>query len=261
MTSDRRATGATLLPLTLAAVTAVTAVAVLTGCGTKRPAGEDGGPPTAAGAPATAGSPGSAGSAGASVPPRAQLEERARRMGSAIELIYVAEVPGFRRAQQSAGVYGGDGFSAMYVAASGGGTVQLSVGRGTLRDREECERTPLSFADGGGGGGKVACERDGDAWYRTSGDAHEYARPEDGHVVRLTADRESADRGILRSGARDVRPADDAELHALLPPLPDRGGTGGEGTGGAGGGGQQPERGDLPPEGDGAPNNNVDVGG
>ncbi|MBQ0983692.1 hypothetical protein KBZ10_03970 [Streptomyces sp. F63] len=252
-------------PLLPPSLTALTAAAVLlTGCGTERPAGEDGGSPTAAGAPATAGSPGSPGSpgsAGASVPPRAELEERARWMGSAIELIYVAEVPGFERAQQSVGVYGGDGFSAMYVAAPGGGTVQLSVDRGTL-DEENCERTPLASGGGGGDGGKVVCERDGDAWYRTSGDAHEYARPEDGHVVRLTADRESADRRVLRSAAGDVHPADDAELHALLPPLPDAGnGTGGEGAGGAGGGGQQPERGDLPPEGDGAPNNNVDVGG
>ncbi|KNE82143.1 MULTISPECIES: hypothetical protein [Streptomyces] len=257
MTSRQRRTRTPLLPPSLTALTA--AAVLLTGCGTERPAGEDGGSPTAAGAPATAGSP------GATVLSRTDIEKRARWMGSAIELIYVAEVPGFERAQQSVGVHGGDGFSAMYVDASGGGMVQLSVDRGTL-DEENCERTPLASGGGGGDGGKVTCERDGDAWYRTSGDAHEYARPEGGHVVRLTADRESAGRDILRRAAEEAHPADDLELDALLPPLPDTGsstggGPGGEGAGGADGGGQQPERGDLPPEGDGAPNNDVDAGG
>ncbi|MCC9741290.1 hypothetical protein [Streptomyces sp. MNU89] len=244
MTSRQRRTRTPLLLPSLTALTA--AAALLTGCGTERPAGEDGGSPTAAGAPATAGSP------GATVLSRTDIEKRARWMGSAIELIYVTRVPGFERAQQSVGVYGGDGFSAMYVSASGGGTVQLSVDRGTL-DEENCERTPLAS----GGSGKVTCERDGDAWYRTSGDAHEYARPEGGHVVRIGAARETADRGILRRAAEDAHPADDVELDALLPQLPETGGA----VSGADGGGQQPERGDLPPEGDGAPNNDVDAGG
>ncbi|MEV6652070.1 hypothetical protein [Streptomyces sp. NPDC051219] len=63
-------------------------------------------------------------------------------------------------------------------------------------------------------------------------------------MVRLSADTARVDRETLRVAARSAHPADEAELDDLLPEAP-----------GAASGGQPVERGDLPPVGDGAPDN------
>ncbi|MFE4175906.1 hypothetical protein ACFRR7_28325 [Streptomyces sp. NPDC056909] len=172
---------------------------------------------------------------------RAELEARARYMQSAIELIRVTEVDGFEVAPQSVGVVGGDGFGSTYVSARDGARIQLTVDRGTLT-AATCPDVPLH----GASGGRAECERDGTAWYRLSGGTHEYARAEDGHVVRVSGERATVDRGTLRRAAESVRPATDAELDALLP----------EQTAPA----SPVERGDLPPVGDGAPDNSVPEG-
>ncbi|MYZ39069.1 MULTISPECIES: hypothetical protein [unclassified Streptomyces] len=68
----------------------------------------------------------------------------------------------------------------------------------------------------------------------------------DGPVVRLSAERATVDRETLRRAVESAHPATDTELDALLP----------EQTAPA----SPVERGDLPPVGDGAPNNSVPEG-
>ncbi|GAA1520288.1 membrane protein [Streptomyces albidochromogenes] len=186
---------------------------------------------------------------GADGPPPAEL--RARAGESAIELIYVTEAPGFELAEQSVGVIGDDGFSAAYVSAATGGQIQLSVDRGKL-DGAAC---PKPGEDPSGAGGTAVCERDGDLRYRATGTTHEYARAYDGHVVRVGADPKVVDRATLRRAAQQAHRADNEELDEVLPPSGP-----GAGAGGIGGGGM-PERGDLPPVGDGAPRDEVGASG
>ncbi|GAB2859054.1 hypothetical protein GCM10027074_27630 [Streptomyces deserti] len=143
-------------------------------------------------------------------------------------------------AQQSVGVYGGDGFSATYVPEQGGGQLHLRVDRGTMT-AESCPRQPV----GGASGTRTTCERDGAAWYRSGGGQREYAVPKKGHAVRITG--EGVQRDVLRQAARAVRRPSGAELDSLLPPAS-------AATGPV-------ERGDLPPAGDGAPDNDADAGG
>ncbi|MCX4822250.1 hypothetical protein OG883_20640 [Streptomyces sp. NBC_01142] len=207
---------------------------VLAGCGTE----------SATSGSSSSGSSSSGPSRGAAssgpAPDRAELEARADYMQSAMEHIYVTEVAGYDLAKQSVGVSGGDGFSSVYVSRSGG-QIRLEVDRGTLTEAN-CAERPVYQAEGQ----PVTCERDGTSWYRTAGNVHEYAWSEDGHVVRIGADR-ALDRDTLRSAAKATHPADDRELDEILP----------EKTAPA----APVERGDLPPVGDGAPNNDVGAGG
>ncbi|MEU5293375.1 hypothetical protein [Streptomyces umbrinus] len=174
----------------------------------------------------------------------AELAARAGALGIAPELVYVTEAPGFAVAEQSVGVFGGDGFHAAYFSQKTHSQLELFVDRGTLT-AENCPQTQV----GQGSGESVACERDGDAWYRKAGGRHEYAVPRDGHVIRLVGDAKRLDRAVLREAAKATHHPDAAELTALLPPAP-------EGTA------TEPvERGDLPPVGDGAPNNEVGASG
>lgn len=174
-------------------------------------------------------------------PDRAELRARAEALGLAPELVYVTESPGFTLARQSVGVYGDDGFSSAYWSRKSGAQLLLLVDRGTMT-AESCPNQPV----GQGAGEPVTCERDGDAWYRTSGQQHEYAVLEKGHVVRISGDSARVDREALRAAAEAARRPTRAELDFLLPP-PHHG--------------EPVERGDLPPVGDGAPNNDVGPGG
>lgn len=190
----------------------------------------------------------------ASTPDRAELHARARALGVAPDLVRVTEVPGFRLAQQSVGVYGADGFSSSYRSRKSGARIDLLVDRGTLT-ADNCARLPV----GQDSGAPVTCEPDGSAWYRTAAGQHEYAVLEDGLVVRVGGDTATVARGVLRAAAGTVRPPTDAELAFLLPPPPPGAGAGTDT--GTGGGGEPVERGDLPPAGDGAPNNDVGTTG
>ncbi|MFE9763616.1 hypothetical protein ACFYPC_03610 [Streptomyces sp. NPDC005808] len=165
-------------------------------------------------------------------PDRAELDARARALQIAPELVYVTEAPGFTLAQQSVGVYGGDGFSSVYWSEKTGGQIHLYVDRGTVT-AESC----------------AGCERDGDVWYRGGSGQHEYLLPEKGDVVvRVSADSAMITRAVLRDAATASHRPGNVELAALFPaPAP---------TATA-----PVERGDLPPVGDGAPNNEVGTTG
>ncbi|MGW7055051.1 hypothetical protein [Streptomyces sp. NPDC054887] len=185
--------------------------------------------------------------AGTGAPSSHELAARAGE--SALELVYVTEVPGFELAKQSVGVIGHDGFFAAYVSAGTGGQIQLSVDR-KQPDRSGCPKPAEGSATAGGG----ACERDGDLWYRATGTTHEYARAHDGHVVRVGADAGLVDRATLRRAAENAHRADTGELDEVLPPS-------GRVSGDGAGADEMPERGDLPPVGDGAPRNDVGASG
>ncbi|MEV5342009.1 hypothetical protein AB0K93_26515 [Streptomyces sp. NPDC052676] len=171
----------------------------------------------------------------------ADVASRARAMGIAPEHVYAIEADGFSVARQSVGVYGGDGFSAVYVSRSTGGQIHLRVDRAEMT-ATTCPKLPVGDASGG----RTECRKDGKAWYRSSGDGREYAVPKDGHVVRVGAGPD-VPREVLREAALGAHRPTAGELDTLLP----------EGRGGA----EPVERGDLPPVGDGAPDNEVDAGG
>jgi hypothetical protein len=176
--------------------------------------------------------------AGAADP--AEVEARARALGIAPEFVHVTEASGYTLAQQSVGVYGGDGFSATYVSQQNGTQLTLTVDRGTMT-AETCPTQPPVDSSGT----RAECTRDGDAWYRGGGGGAEYVLPKEGYLIRIGGS--GVPRDVLREAAREVhRPSAD-ELDALLPPAP--------------AGGTPVERGDLPPVGDGAPDNDVDAGG
>ncbi|MEG3626889.1 hypothetical protein [Streptomyces poriticola] len=195
---------------------------VLTACGTEKAAEGDGV------------APGSATAADASA--SAELAKRARALGVAPELVYVTEASGYTLAEQSVGVSGDDGFSAAYVLRDSGAHFTLYAERGEF-DTGTCEQQWTS------------CERDGDVWYLTGKQEHGYARPENGHVIRVRAEKDAVPRDVLRSAAEAAHRPDPAEAESALPPA-DPAAT------------EPPvERGDLPRYGDGAPNNDVGVGG
>lgn len=216
---------------------------LLVSCGTEKAgAGADTGS-TADTDTGTAGTDKGTGSSADAADP-AELAARAGALGIAPEFVYVTEAPGFAVAQQSVGVFGGDGFHAAYFSQKTHAQFELFVDRGTLT-AENCPKTQV----GQGSGESVACERDGDAWYRKAGGQHEYALPRDGHVIRLVGDANRLDRAVLREAAKATHHPDAAELTALLPPAPEGAAT------------EPVERGDLPPVGDGAPNNEVGASG
>jgi catechol 2,3-dioxygenase-like lactoylglutathione lyase family enzyme len=164
---------------------------------------------------------GATGDAGAS---RADLTARADAAQIAVELVHVTDVPGFRLAEQSVGVYGADGFHSVYVAESGTATITLTVDRGAV-DEATC-----------------ACAPDDGAWYRAGDGGHAWLRDSgtaEPYTVTVQADPAAVDRATLRAALDAARPADDAELDAVLPADDTPGVT--------------PERGDLPATGDGAP--------
>lgn len=192
----------------------------------------------------------------APVPDRARLHARAEALGVAPGLVYVTESPGFTLARQSVGVYGGDGFSAAYWSRRNSAQLLLVVDRGTMT-AGSCPEEPL----GQGTGATVTCERDGDAWYRTSAGQHEYAVPHEDHVVRISGVTAVVDRDVLRSAALAAHRPTDAELAYLLPHPHHGKPHHEEGKLAPPRDGMPVERGDLPPVGDGAPSNEVGTSG
>ncbi|MFB8777753.1 hypothetical protein [Streptomyces broussonetiae] len=210
----------------------VVAALLLTGCGKEKAPSADGATASTAEIPAPTGTAVSE-----------ELADRATALGIAPEHVYVTAAPGFALAQQSVGVSGDDGFSASYFSRSAGTHFTLTVDRGSMT-AASCP----GQAVGDLGRGPTECERDGDAWYRDGRSQHEYLLAGDGQVIRLSADS-GVPRATLRAAVEAVhRPSGD-ELDALLPPATGTGPT------------APVERGDLPSEGDGAPNNDVGVGG
>ncbi|RPK91405.1 hypothetical protein [Streptomyces sp. ADI98-10] len=183
-------------------------------------------------------------SSGDPAPDRAELEARASAAQIVAEHVWVTEAAGYALARQSVGVLGDDGFGSSYTAPDGG-MLQLSVER---RPHAEADCTDGSAA-AGGSEPLWTCERDGEQWYRATESGHAYAREQGELVITVSGAREKVDRATLRSAARAAHRADDHELDQVLPPAGDASGR------------QPVERGDLPPMGDGAPNNDVGASG
>ncbi|MBW1595723.1 hypothetical protein [Streptomyces sp. JJ38] len=180
---------------------------------------------------------GACGTETGTAPDRAELEQRAKAIGSAPELIYLTEADGYTLAEQSVGVYGGDGFSAAYFSRERGATFMLTVDRGAAG----CDQPAAQDA------GEGTCEADGELFYRTGPSEHGYERGADGHVIRVSSAPDGTDRETLRKAAEAAHRADDSELDGVLPPLSDA---------------PAPiERGDIPEHGDAAPQDPPGVGG
>ncbi|MFE8911564.1 hypothetical protein [Streptomyces globisporus] len=210
--------------------TALALALAATGCGTEPAPGSQ----TAADWSSSAGA----------APGRVELEARARAVQTVAEHVWVTEAAGYALARQSVGVLGEDGFGSVYTDPDGG-QIRLSVER-LPHAGADCTDGPAS---GSGREPLVTCERDGEQWYRATESGHAYAREQGDLVVTLSGTRQDVDRATLRSAALAAHRADDHELDQVLPPA-------GEAAG------QQPvERGDLPPVGDGAPNNDVGASG
>ncbi|MBA9003451.1 hypothetical protein [Thermomonospora cellulosilytica] len=190
-----------------------------------------------------------AGCGSAAGPSDAELVERARQIGVDKELVHVMELKGFRRAVGAMGVYGDDGFQDVYVSDTGV-DVRLTVERRGLTVAD-CPRLPIPAMDVAGAG--VRCVQDGDGWRRTGGDRQEYAVTRGDLLVRVSGQVGRTTFGLLRDAAAGAKPASPAQLDEMLPPA--------NGSGSGGGEISPPPRGDLPPHGDGAPDNHVGPGG
>ncbi|MFD5204300.1 hypothetical protein ACFWM7_30090 [Streptomyces sp. NPDC058375] len=177
-------------------------------------------------------------------PDRAELEARASAAQLVAEHVWVTEAAGYALARQSVGVLGDDGFGSVYTEPEGG-QIQLSVERLPHADAD-CTDGPAAGSDREP---VVTCERDGEQWYRATESGHAYAQEQDDLVITVSGEREKVDRATLRSAARAAHRADDHELDQVLPSAEEASGR------------QPVERGDLPPEGDGAPNNEVGASG
>jgi hypothetical protein len=163
--------------------------------------------------------------------------DRVRVQGVAPDLIYVVDLPGYEIAEQSVGVIGEEGFGAFYVSPDGR-RVQLRVDRGTFSDAE-CATTPV--ADAEPAAALVECDHDEVGWYRQAGGRHEYLAVREDALIRLNGQLGAAGRAALKAamaGARQVQPTGNQA------PTP-----------------SPVERGDLPTNGDRAPNNQVGPGG
>lgn len=200
-------------------------VLALVGCGTEH---------------AGAGGPSAAAS---DVPDHAELEARATALQTRTDHVYVTEIAGYTLATQSVGVLGDDGFGSSYTDKSGH-VIQLGVERAEYSPAD-CGKKPVTD----GSAGYTVCEREGEGWYSATALGHSYARPAGDVVVTVSAELPGVDRATLRTAAEGAHLADDAELDRILPPL------------GQAPGSQPIERGDLPPEGDGAPDNEVGASG
>ncbi|MGI5487808.1 hypothetical protein [Microtetraspora malaysiensis] len=176
---------------------------------------------------------------GTGAPYSQALIERARAQGTAPDLIYAVEVPGFELAEQSVGVIGDDGFGAIYTSA--GRRVELRVNRGTFDDAV-CAETPIFDAEPGSA---VTCDRDEAGWYRSGGGRQEYIAVRGDHLIRLVGQTGDVARDALKSavaGARNAVGDGTSTGEGSPPPSP-------------------VQRGDLPTHGDMAPDNHVGPGG
>ena len=147
-------------------------------------------------------------------------------VGIAPELVYVTEIDGFTLNTQSVGVMGDDGMSAIYVRQDGEALsiVALTTSREAGPDDVPCADLP----DAPEPAPALRCVVD-------RGDAS------------IALDGEGVAAATLRAAAEAVRVPPQNDLDQLFSdvPVPE----------------EPVERGDLPPEGDGAPINDVGVGG
>ncbi|MDA0635160.1 hypothetical protein OUY22_17210 [Nonomuraea sp. MCN248] len=163
--------------------------------------------------------------------------DQALRHGTAPELIYVVDLPGFELQEQSVGGVGEDGFGAFYVSPDGK-QVQLRVDRGVFDD-EVCEERPVTDAEPVDA--PVRCARDEVGWYREAAGRHEYVAIRGDAFLLLAGKLTDVNRETLKTAIAGARQA-----AVTGSPTPWR---------------SPVERGDLPTIGDGAPNNKVGPGG
>ncbi|MFJ9249866.1 hypothetical protein [Streptomyces sp. NPDC101776] len=168
----------------------------------------------------------------------AELASRAKALGLDPDLVHVIDPPGFTLAQQSVGA-SDVGLSIAYTSLKSGAVINLRVEPGTMTDAN-CA-TQAAFTE------HMTCVRDGTAWYRTGGGQIEYVLAEKGHLVHVGAEQGKVSRALLHKAVRSVRRPYESELAVVLPPA--RAVT------------SPVERGDLPTNGDGAPDNSVGKGG
>ncbi|MFG2306245.1 hypothetical protein [Actinacidiphila glaucinigra] len=164
----------------------------------------------------------------------AALESKARSLGIEPAMVYVTDVPGYSVALQSVGVIGDHGFGVSYSGPNGG-TIELRVDERAFSGPVGCTEATNATRTG-----QVTCEQEGNHWYRATGTSHSYVLEDADLVIRLSADPGTVDRDVLRQAAEHVHQAS-AEESARVLPSESRGGQG------------LPERGDLPANGDGAP--------
>ncbi|MFC4529360.1 hypothetical protein [Sphaerisporangium dianthi] len=163
--------------------------------------------------------------------------DRAEAQGAAPDLIYAVELPGYELAEQSVGGVGDEGFGAFYVSPDGR-RVELRVDRGSFSDGL-CADTSIDGAEPPTA--PVRCERDEVGWYRQGGGRHDYTAIRGDHYIRLAGRLADVDRPALKAAVAGARPATGTGTPSP-PPSP-------------------VERGDLPTNGDGAPDNEVGPGG
>ncbi|MFD3451958.1 hypothetical protein ACFWVC_07220 [Streptomyces sp. NPDC058691] len=169
---------------------------------------------------------------------RPELEARARALGIERGMVYVTDVPGYTLANQSVGVIGDHGYGASYFSPSSG-SIEMRV------DERRGDPVACTDPDTRPEAERGSCERDGESWYRATDAGHEYVFQDGGRVIRLSGDRAGVTRDALRQAAENAHQADDRELADVLP------------TTGAGPG--PVERGDLPANGDVAPQDPFEI--
>jgi hypothetical protein len=155
-----------------------------------------------------------------------EIAVRSEPAGIAPELVYVTDVEGFELNTQTVGVMGDDGMSAIYVRYDDEAlaTVMLTTSRDVAPDDVPCAELPDSSEPEP----VLRCGvKRGDAY--------------------IALDGEGVEAAVLRAAAEAVRVPTADELDHLFAevPVPEA----------------PVERGDLPSEGDGAPLNEVGVGG
>ena len=168
----------------------------------------------------------------------AEIASRARSLGFDPDLVHVIDPPGFTLAEQSVGV-SDVGLSIAYTQLKTGAVITLRVEPGTMTDANCATQAAISVP--------MTCVRDGNAWYRTGGGEIEYVLAQQGHLVHVGAQQGRVTRAVLHQAAQSLRRPYKSELPVVLPPAH---------TATA-----PVQRGDLPANGDGAPNNEVGKGG
>lgn len=176
----------------------------------------------------------------------AELDRRARQAGVTVELVYVLDLDGYHRVAGGLGGYGADGFQDIYVpaAAAGAGELRLTVERRALT-AADCPTLPVPAAEPPRA--PVRCTPDGQGWWRVSGTRAEYAWTDHGLLIRLSGPATASTPDLLHRAAAHTHRASARQLDRMLPP--------------EAGPGTPPRRGDLPSNGDGAPDNHTGAGG
>lgn len=156
---------------------------------------------------------------------RDSIAEVSEPAGIAADLVYIADVDGFDLIPETVGPFGSDGMSAIWSRSGGDGYAVVTLTTDRIPDPDA---VPCDELGEGAGAVELRCGVVVDG-------------------VHATLRGEGIDGALLRAVAETVHVPSEGELSRLFAGLPVPEGP--------------IERGDLPAEGDGAPNNDVGVGG